>query len=297
MPCNAALFGMGALTMVGLELPDAADSVRRPTRRQGGSPEASRASLRDNPTLAAVVRGAVVPRLAGMHTRMASHAFGHPVNNAWTEQAAALARSLPRLDMVDAAQALRALNPGGSRFEAVCHDVLIPAAARLRTQRDSETPDQAGYLMGVWRLRMLLIGLDDDGHASATAPRGGASALLVAGGSLTLSLEHAVVMRLFKRAGWSVRCCGRRAEEEPSIAVRRECFDLAWFSIDEETDLRRVKRRVMATRRASGNHCLRVLSGWLLASPPPSPELLGADAVTDDAGLAVSVAGRVLALH
>jgi hypothetical protein len=50
-------------------------------------------------------------------------------------------------------------------------------------------------------------------------------------------------------------------------------------------------------RRASCNHGIRIVSGWLRAEPPPPAASLGADAVTPDATRAVVLAGQVMALH
>jgi MerR family transcriptional regulator, light-induced transcriptional regulator len=243
------------------------------------------------------VRRSVVPNLARLYRPGWPEADIGSLQRAWAEQARALAAILPALELGEATRALRALNPGGTRFEAVCHDVLLPAAAELRRARDGEGADQAGYLMGLWRLRMLLVGLDDDGRAHGARPRGGASALLVAGASLAPTLEHAVVLRLFERAGWSVQCCGRQAEEDPCAAASRSRFDLAWFSVDDATDLRLLHGTVTEVRRASCNRGMRVLSGWQLQAPPPPAEALGADAVTEDATIAVILARQVLALH
>lgn len=272
-------------------------AARQRAQRWTRASDRAKSGLRGSPALEAVVRRSVVPGLARLHRPAKPQPDIGSLQRAWAAEARSLAQALPRLGLAEAATALRALNPGGTRFEAVCHDVLLPAAAQLRRLRDDEAADQAGYLMGVWRLRMLLIGLDDDGQVSGTRPRGGASALLVAGGSLAPTLEHAVVLRLFERAGWSVQSCGRLAEEDPAAIAERSRFDLAWFSIDDATDLGRLSGAMAAMRRASCNHGIRVLSGWLLPAPPPAAEALGADAVTPDATCAVALARQVLALH
>jgi hypothetical protein len=276
---------------------DMATTSRQQARRWTRAADRSKGGLHGNPALEAVVRRSVVPGLARLHRPVVPRPDIGSVQRAWLAEATALAHALPGLDLAEAARALRGLNPGGTRFEAVCHDVLLPAAARLRRQRAGEAADEAGYLMGVWRLRMLLIGLDDDGQGTAARPRGGASALLVAGGSVAPTLEHAVVLRLFERAGWSVRSCGRLAEEDPTAIAGHDRFDLAWFSIDDATDLGRLSGTVAEMRRTSCNHGIRVVSGWLLAAPPPAAASLGADAVTPDATRAVVLAGQVLAPH
>lgn len=270
---------------------------RQRLRRWSRAADRAKAGLHGSPALEAMVRRSVVPGLARLHRPARPPPDIGSVERAWLAEAASLALVLPRLDLAEAAQALRDLNPGGSRFEAVCHDVLLPAAAWLRRQREREPADEAAYLMGIWRLRMLLIGLDDDGHVTAARPRRGASALLVAGSSLAPTLEHAVVLRLFERAGWSVHSCGRLAEADPTAIACHSRFDLAWFSIDDATDLGRLSGIVAEMRRASRNHGIRIVSGWLLSAPPPPAALLGADAVTPDATRAVALAGQVMALH
>lgn len=270
---------------------------RQQARRWTRAPDRDKGGLHGNPALEAVVRRSVVPGLARLHRPVRPQPDIGSLQRAWQAEAEALAEVLPRLDLAEAARALRDLNPGGTRFEAVCHDVLLPAAASLRRQREAGPADEAGYLMGVWRLRMLLIGLDDDGQVTAARPRRGASALLVAGGSMAPTLEHAVVLRLFERAGWSVHSCGRLAEADPTAIAEHSRFDLAWFSIDDATDLNLLPELVAEMRRASCNHGIRIVSGWLLAEPPPPAAALGADALTPDATRAVVLAGQVMALH
>ncbi|MBK1657501.1 hypothetical protein [Paracraurococcus ruber] len=238
----------------------------------------------------ALVREQVLPRLRQRHGLPAIP----PPRDPWGAAVAPLVAALPRMDLLEAARALRLLNPGGARFEALCHDLLLPAAAALRRAREARHLEETDYAMALWRLRMLLTGLEDAGRAPPGQP---ASALLVAGASHTPSFEESVVLRLFQRAGWQVHCCGRLAEEAPSEAARRDRFDLAWFSVDEATDLGRLCGTVAEVRRASCNRGLRVLSGWQRDRPPPPAALLGADAVSRDASVVVVLAQRVLSLH
>ncbi|MDO9708549.1 hypothetical protein [Paracraurococcus lichenis] len=266
---------------------------RRLTRAQ----ETRSRGLQGHPALESLARQVVVPRLAHLHRPPGPAIDAGSVARAWQQSALSLACSLPALDLAEGARALRALNPSGSRFEAICHDVLLPAAAELRRRRDGEGADLSGYLTGVWRLRMLLKGLEDDGRTTARKPHRGATALIVSGASVAPTLEHSMVQRLFQRAGWTVQCCGRQAEEDPSAAAGSRRFDLAWFSVDDATDLPRLRATVNSVRHASRNRGLRVLSGWQVAAPPPPAEALGADALTQDAAAAAILAQRVLALH
>src|SRR5689334_4615719 len=111
---------------------------RHQARRWSRAPNHDKGGLHGNPALEAVVRRSVVPGLARLHRPIRPAPDIGSVQRAWLAEAAALAQALPRLDLAEAARALRGLNPGGTRFEAVCHDVLLPAAAWLRRQRDCE---------------------------------------------------------------------------------------------------------------------------------------------------------------
>ena len=269
-------------------------TINTPNGRQVRSRGLRHGSLHRHPILEGLVRQSVVPELVRSRRAGVVPAMPQP---SWAMEAAELSRVLPGLELDESARALRALNPGGRRFEAVCHDILLPAAAHLRHVRDHEDADQSGYLLGLWRLRMLLTGLDDDGRVTGERARGGAAALVVEGGSLAPTLEHAVVLRFFRRAGWAVHSCGRAAAEDPRIAASRTRFELAWFSVDDGTDLHWLCRVVAEVRHASRNPTLRVLSGGQELAPSPPPELLGADAMTADATVAASLAQRVLSLH
>src|SRR5690349_13270035 len=120
---------------------------RQQAKRWTRAPDHDKSGLHGNPALEAVVRRSVVPGIARLHRPDRPLPDIGSVQRAWLAEAAALAQALPQLELAEATRALRALNPGGTRFEAVCQDVLLPAAASLRRQRESGPADEAGYLM------------------------------------------------------------------------------------------------------------------------------------------------------
>lgn len=211
----------------------------------------------------------------------------------WAGFAAALAARLPGMPLPEAVAILRALSPGGRRFELVCRDILLPAAERLRAGHDPEAPDQSGYLLGLWRLRMLLIGLDDPADWSAEPPPAAGAALTLDPHTLAPSVEHAVSARFLSREGWSVHdcCCGA---EEGCDTVHDDPYDVAWLTLDAETDLEVARSLAERLRRASRNPRIRLLGGGGADLPEVPAGALGLDGLTRDATAAPRLARRLL---
>jgi hypothetical protein len=238
------------------------------------------------PAIEGFLSAAVLPSLAHMLEASAA-----PVP--WRRAAAALAARLDSLPLHVAVPALRALDPCGERIEALCREVLLPAAARLRAAHDPEALDQSGYLAALWRLRMCLIALDDRAEWSPAAPPPAGAVLTLDPHLLSPSLEHAVSTRFLSRDGWAVHdcCCG--GAEEGCDSLHDDPYDAVWLSLDAETDLDLARRTAERLRRASRNRRIRVLGGGGPDLPEIPAAALGLDAVTRDALAAPRLARRI----
>ncbi|MCX7685081.1 MAG: hypothetical protein N2Z67_07395 [Acetobacteraceae bacterium] len=216
-----------------------------------------------------------------------------PTPPGWRSAAAALAARIEALPLHLAVQALRALDPRGERIEALCREVLLPAAARLRAAHDPEALDQSAYLLALWRLRMCLIALDDRAAASLAAPPPAGAVLTLDPHTLAPSLEHAVSARFLTRDGWAVHdcCCG--GAEEGCDSLHDEPYDAVWLSLDSEIDLDLARSVAERLRRASRNRRIRLLGGGGQDLPEIPASALGLDALTRDALAAPRLARRL----
>lgn len=211
----------------------------------------------------------------------------------WRRAAAALAARIDSLPLHVAVSALRALDPRGTRLEAVCREVLLPAAARLRAAHDPEALDQSGYLTALWRLRMCLISLDDCAEWSPAIPPQTGAVLTLDPHPLATSLEHAVATRFLTRDGWAVHDCHCGGTEEGCDSLHDDPYDAVWLSLDAETDLDLARRLAERLRRASRNPRIRLLGGGGSDLPEVPAAALGLDALTRDALAAPRLARRL----
>lgn len=216
-----------------------------------------------------------------------------PARPGWPGLAAALAARLPTMPLPEAVATLRALSPGGRRFELLCRDVLLPAAERLRAAHDPEAPDQSCYLLGLWRLRMCLISLDDPAEWAAEPPPAAGAVLTLDPHALAPSVEHGVSARFLRREGWAVHDCSCGAEEGCDT-LHDDPYDVAWLTLDAETDLDAARGVAARLRRASRNPRIRLLGGGGADLPEVPAAALGLDALTRDATAAPRLARRLL---
>jgi hypothetical protein len=237
------------------------------------------------PGVEAFVAAAVLPSLS--HRLDAS-----PVPSAWRRSATALASRLDTLPLDAAVRALHGLDPEGRRMEAICRDVLLPAAARLRAAHDPEAPDQSDYISALWQLRMCLIALDDMTDTLASESHAAGAVLTLDPHLLSPSLEHAVSARFLARAGWMVHDCAAGGAEEGCDSLHDDSYDAIWLSLDAETDLDLVRRVAGRLRQASRNRRIRVVGGGGHDLPEIEAAALGLDALTRDALAAPRLARR-----
>ncbi|MFN6955179.1 MAG: hypothetical protein ACK4PG_10335 [Acetobacteraceae bacterium] len=238
------------------------------------------------PVIEGFLSAAVLPSLTHL-----LDASAEPI--AWRRAAAALAARLDSLPLHVAVPALRALDPRGTRIEALCREVLLPAAARLRAAHDPEALDQSAYLSALWRLRMCLIALDDRAALSGLAPPSAGAVLTLDPHLLSPSLEHAVAARFLTRDGWAVHDCLCGGAEEGCDSLNDDPYDAVWLSLDAETDLDLARRVADRLRRASRNRRIRVLGGGGHDLPEIPAAALGLDALTRDALAAPRLARRL----
>ena len=272
----------------GQDAPGPPTAASRATSRQTGagrvmSPDGGMAG--PPPVIEGFLSAAVLPSLT--HRLDAS-----APSLAWRRAAAALAARLDSLPLHVAVPALRALDPEGVRIEALCREVLLPAATRLRAAHDPEALDQSGYLAALWKLRMCLIALDDRAERCADPASAGA-VLTLDPHLLCPSLEHAVSARFLTRDGWAVHDCQCGGAEEGCDSLHDDPYDAVWLSLDAETDLDLARRVAERLRRASRNRRIRVLGGGGLDLPEVPAAAVGLDALTRDALAAPRLARRV----
>lgn len=254
------------------------------------------------------VEFAVVPRLVWARRTVAFAADGRGQDAAaepaasgmvgpGRDSVAELTTLLLKRDAATAASYVAALHARGIGAEALCLDLLAPAARRMDDLWAEDVCSSADVTLGMVRLRQALHGLGPAFQAKAgcgAAP--GPHVLLapVPGDQHTFGL--AMVACFFRRAGWTVHGGIVASLAELTTAVRSQPFDIIGLSASCDRHLGPLAGCIRAMRAASCNQALGVLVGGpVFARHPKAAICVGADAAAADARQAPAQALALLA--
>lgn len=244
--------------------------------------------------LALAIEAAIVPRLVMAHG-VASDAAQRSADPSLEAAVPALVALLLE-DDADAAMALLLrLRTGGAGIDAVCLDLLAPAARRLGTLWAEDDCDFATVTVAVARLRraMHVLGPRSAAHPVVDAGR---VALLAASPGEQHVFGIAMVGEFLVRAGWDVRDAIGLPQPELVRTVRQGWFAVAALSASSERQLDPLAGTIAAIRAASRHRAIRVMVGGQIFIEQPALALrVGADATASDARMAVRQAERLLA--
>lgn len=211
----------------------------------------------------------------------------------------ALAEDVPAVIAYVAARQAR-----GTEAEALCLDLLAPAARRMGELWGEDRCDFMAVTEGVWRLRQALRTIDlaatsklvpdpvMRGPAGRPEHRHRVLLAPVHGEQHCFGIE--MVAAFFRWDGWDVRG-GALLSEDPAAVVARERFDVVGLSLAAADDLPALTAAIQAIRKASCNPGIVVLVGGQAFVQRPDLALeVGADATATDARQAVLLAKALL---
>ena len=244
--------------------------------------------------LAAAIEATIVPRLVMAH--------GTASDDVVHDADPALAASVPALvvllleDDADAAMAmLLRLRAGGSGIEAICLDLLAPAARRLGSLWTEDDCDFATVTLAVARLRRAMHELAPLATARA-AMDARRTALIAAAPGEQHVFGIAMVGDFLRRAGWDVLDAIGLEQAQLVRTVRQGWFAVAALSASGERQLDALAISISAIRAASRHRAIRVMVGGQIFTDQPALALrVGADATASDARMAVRQAERLVA--
>ena len=232
----------------------------------------------------------VVPHLLRLHPAKqdVATAFTH-------EEIAALARHAMqgRPDQVFAS--LAALVDAGVTPEALCLDVLAPAARHLGDLWHQDECHFVDVTIGVARLHQALRRLAPPADAGAGPRQRAPSILMVPVPGEQHHFGLAMAADLFRRAGWSVSSGMSPGLEALRVLVRARHFDVVGVSASCDRHAETLARTLRQVRQCSRNaRVVTMVGGPLFVSQPELAVQLGADAVATDGSGAPALAASML---
>jgi methanogenic corrinoid protein MtbC1 len=278
------------------------------TRAEGRAGTPRRAALAATPgaddpfaRIARTIEAEVIPRLVVAHRPPAGDESAPNGVRSARAVAAADVREFTRIvlgaDFPAAAGFVAKLRGEGVTPEAVCLDLLAPAARRLGSLWEEDSCDFTDVTLGLWRLQQMLRELRLPATGEQEARARGRRALLVPMPGEQHTFGLAMVIEFFSRAGWDVLGGppGSVAELRQLVAVER--FDLVGLSVSCADRMAAVAACIRTVRQASCNPDLAVMvGGRVFAENPELAPLVGADAMASDGQQAPRQAEQLLSL-
>lgn len=245
--------------------------------------------------LTRLIEGEIIPRLLLAHQpppREGISAFGHAAIRA--DEVIGFAHQVVVEDLDDVLAHIDGLLLQGLTAEQVCFDLLAPAARLLGVMWEEDTCSFADVTVGLCRLQQIVHDLSDRQPPKAGSGEGRSALLaLVPGDQHTFGLL--LVGETFRRAGWRTVDAPSADREELVDIIASDVFDIVGLSVSDDRWLDALPSLIADLRLASRNPAVRVIvGGQAFAEQPVLFAQVGADAMAEDARLAVRTAERLM---
>jgi methanogenic corrinoid protein MtbC1 len=180
--------------------------------------------------------------------------------------------------------------------EAICLELLAPAAARLGVMWEEDICDFNAVTLGVGRMQKILYKLSPAFVSEDVFPANARRIALVSAPGEQHTFGLSMVAEFFLQAGWDVMVgCGGPRDEAVDLAGQ-QWFDVIGFSVGSESRLDWLASCIKAVRAASCNPGIAVLVGGpIFVLNPEFASQVGADATSGDAKQAPTVAAGIVA--
>ena len=183
----------------------------------------------------------------------------------------------------------------GLSVEAVCLELLAPAAARLGVMWEDDLCDFNAVTIGVGRLQKVLYKLSPSFLSDAGFPANAHRIALVSAPGEQHTFGLSMVAEFFLHAGWDVMIGHGGARDEAVDLARQQWLDVIGFSVGSESRLDWLTSCIKDVRAASCNPDIGVLVGGpIFTLNPEFAALVGADATSSDAKQAPLVAAGIV---
>jgi methanogenic corrinoid protein MtbC1 len=227
--------------------------------------------------LYAVLEDRVIPHL-GYH---GSTKDAHPMKPTEAEFEEFFGHLL-RDDEAGCAALIRRLRAKGLPMDAICLDVLTPAARRMNALWADDSADFVTVTVAVGRLQALLREFSPEFCAEVEPAFRALRILLSQPEDDSHMFGLSMVAEFFRRDGWEVVGGVAGSGVDPAQLVRDDWFDVVGLSVATESKLTWLRDLIAVMRQHSSNRQLVIMVGGPLFSMDPSlVQQVGADLTAD----------------
>ncbi len=258
----------------------ASTTLRNEVRSRSSRLAASFGAPEPGSLLRGTIEHRILPHLLSLHPPQ-------DVATVTESEVAALARHAVAEDGTPMFVALEKMLAAGMSVEALCLDLLAPAARHLGVLWEQDEYHFTEVTAGVARLQQALRRLLPAAQATTPYSHSLPRILMVPVPGEQHRFGLAMAADFFHRAGWTV-CSGMSPGLEALLGlVRTRRFDVVGFSASCERHVPMLVRAIRGIREASCNtQVVTMVGGPLFAMHPEIGIQLGADVMATDGALA-----------
>lgn len=243
----------------------------------------------------AIIEGEIIPRLLMAHAEGAEQTMAlGALNGAQISPSAARRFALLPLekDTPNLLEEVDKFIEEGVSVEAICIDLLAPAARQLGELWENDDCDFVDVTMGLWRLQEVMREVAERAPIKPFAPSDNPRRALFAPLPGDEHYFGAMMMdEVFARAGWKSEVMTRPLRKELLDVISRERFDLVGLTLSRDCPSAAISNMIKAMRSVSANPNLSILiGGHMINQNPAIVAEVGADGTGADARAALEVA-------
>ena len=281
----SSMFGAGSAVLRGV----IAAPLDRVMRRSTGS------RIDQGESVNAIIESEIIPRLLMAHASGDGRAPSKRARAIKPEDASQFALLPLRLEAAGLLEEVDGFIADGASVEAVCLDLLAPAARRLGEMWESDECDFLDVTMGLWRLQEVMREI----AARSPAELGGLSTPRSALFSPMPGDHHnfgtMMIEEVFARGGWQSEALVKPERRELLDRLARQPFDLVGLTLARDCPSAAISNLITAMRNASANPHITVLVGGRMINENPGIAIeVGADGTGVDARAALELANSLV---
>lgn len=283
------MFGAGSAVLRGV-ISAPLERVRR--RAAAAEPGAELAKA---DSVNAIIESQIIPRLLMAHSdsdQRARTGGSRPIS---AEEASRFAILPLRLEAASLLEEVDAFLAKGASVEAICLDLLAPAARRLGEMWDRDECDFLDVTMGLWRLQEVMREVAARSPALISEVHMPYSALFSPMPGDQHNFGVLMIEEVFTRAGWRAEALVKPERRELLDRLAHQCFDLVGLTLARDCPSAALGNLIKAVRNVSANPNIIVLVGGRMINENPGIVTeVGADGTGPDALAALEVADNLV---
>ena len=249
---------------------------------------------RSNADLARMIESEIIPRLMMSHSPPEAGSKPPAGGSVGPRTLEAFARMTLASEAHTLTAYIETLMQGGLSLEEVYVDLLIPTARRLGDDWNEDFISFTDVTIGLSRLQQVVRTL---GHSIPTrdADENARSAYFVPAPNEQHAFGLFILEDYFRRAGWRTWLDTAATREDAARTVAHDWFDIFGLSATSDTPTDVITATIAQVRKASCNPGLFVMvGGRLFIDDPGLAKVVGADAASETAGDALSIADNAI---